>query len=273
MLARFTRGEFKSERWHYEGGEHVAAFEPSQGGKTHWMYELAGATDFGPGSRPPVGLVIKAVDATPASWAKRLGWRETSTWPPRRRVWEQRPPGYNLWPRHDLSMRDDALEVTQRRQEQEFRKLFLSARKGGQPILAGELYGLLAELHLRSLLIEAVSRGSSAASPLWYDSQRTAGTQGISMPGQFLNCPTHLFLGYDPVENNRKAFSQIGGINSQLVMETVGGCNNYCQPDCANHIRVFNVRTETGKIRPISELLYINKNGPRGGYMCIVGVT
>jgi hypothetical protein len=267
-LARFSRAEFKTSRWNYQAGEHVATIQPSQGGKTHWNYELAAATDF---AKPPVALVIKAVDPTPAMWAERLGWKELSAWPPKRYPWQAEPPGYNLWPKHDLSMRDDALEVTQARQEREFRKVFLSARKGGQPIIAGELYGLLAELHLRNLLIEGVSRGSSARSPIWYDTQKPSGTQGVSMPGQFFNCPTHLFLGYDPVEQNRKRFSEIGGINTQLVMETVSGCRPSCPPDCALHIRVVPIRTPAG-VKPVSELLYVDKNGPRGGYMCIVGV-
>jgi hypothetical protein len=237
---------------------------------THFSYQLAAATDFG---RPPVALVIKAVDPTPAMWGKKLGWKEIHQWPPPARMpWQPEPPGYNLWPKHDLSMRPDALEKTQAAQEREFKKLFLSARKGGQPIIAGELYGLLAELNLRNLLVEGVSRGSSARSPIWYDTQRPSGTQGISMPGQFLNCPTHLFLGYDPVEQNRKRFSEIGGINSQLVMDTVAGCSSSCPPDCASHIRVVPTRTPNG-VKPISELLYINKNGPRGGYLAIIGTV
>lgn len=268
-LARFDRKEFLTERWDYQPGEHVATIQPSQGGKTHWNYELAAATDFG---RPPVALVIKAVDPTPSMMGKRLGWKEIRTWPPPPLLpWQRKPAGYNLWPKHDLSMHPQALERTQAAQEREFRKLFLSARKGGQPIIAGELYGLLAELHLRALLIEGVSRGSSAKSPIWYDTQKPSGTQGVSMPGQFFNCPTHLFLGYDPVETNRKRFSEIGGINAQLVMETVSGCRTSCPPDCAMHIRVVPIRTPYG-VKPVSELLYINKNGPRGGYMCIVSV-
>jgi hypothetical protein len=268
-LTRFSRKEFLSSYWDYQPGEHVATIQPSQGGKTHWNYELAGATDF---PKPPVALVIKAVDPTPAKMGAKLGWKEIHAWPPPKVYpWQDRPPGYNLWPKHNLTMADNALELTQAAQEREFRKLFLSSRKGGQAIIAGELYGLLAELHLRNLLIEAVSRGSSARSPIWYDTQKPSGTQGVSMPGQFFNCPTHLFLGYDPVETNRKRFSEIGGINTQLVMETVSGCRQSCPPDCAQHIRVVPTPTPYG-VKPVSELLYINKNGPRGGYMCIIGV-
>jgi len=268
-LTRFSRKEFKASRWNYQPGEHVATIQPSQGGKTHWNYELASATEF---AKPPVALCIKAVDPTPAEWAKKLGWKEIRSWPPPPRwPWEAEPRGYNLWPKHDLSMRQDALEKTQAAQEREFKKLFLSARRGGQPVIAGELYGLLAELHLRNLLIEGVSRGPSAKSPIWYDTQKPSGTPGVSMPGQFFNCPTHLFLGYDPVEQNRKRFSEIGGINTQLVMETVSGCRPSCPPDCQLHIRVVPIPTPYG-VKPVSELLYINKNGPRGGYMCIISV-
>jgi hypothetical protein len=269
-LAKFSRKEFKNERWDYQPGEHVADVQPSQGGKTHWMYDLAGATDWP--DKPPVSLVIKAVDSTPAHMTRRLGWKETPVWPPApRRPWQPQPTGYTLWPKHDLSMRDDALERTQANQRAQIRRLFLGARKGGQPIIAGELYGLLAELGMRDLLIEGVTRGSSARSPIWYDTQKASGTQGISLPGFFLNCPMHYFFGYDPVEANRKKISEIGGINSAAVMDIVGGHGSWCPPECDEHISVVPMRTPSG-IRPISELLYINKNGPRGGYMCIVSV-
>jgi hypothetical protein len=268
-LARFTRREFKNERWDYEQGEHVATIEPTQAGKTHWNYELAAATDF---SRPPVALCMKAVDRTPAEWGKRLGWTETPVWPPKPRLpWQGSPPGYNLWPKHDLSMHPDALERTTENQAREFKKLFLAARRGGQPVIAGELQGLLGEKELRKLLMEAVNRGASARSPLWYDTQKPSGSQEVSIPGHFHNNPTHLFLGYDPVEVNRQKFSKIAGINSQLVMETVSGCGPQCRQDCRDHLRVIPVQTPRG-IKHISELLYINKNGPRGGYMAIIGV-
>jgi hypothetical protein len=81
----------------------------------------------------------------------------------------------------------------------------------------------------------------------------------------------HYFFGYDPVEGNRKRISEIGGINSAAVMDIVSGHGSYCPPECDEHISVVPIRTPGG-IRPISELLYINKNGPRGGYMCIVSV-
>jgi hypothetical protein len=258
VLTRFSREEFLRERWDYQPGEHVFVCQPSQGGKTHWLFQLAAATEF---PKPPVALVMKAVDPTPAAWTERLGWKETKHWPPPSRMpWQSKPPGYTLWPPHVLTMAPDALEQTAAIQEREFRKVFLDARRGGQAIIGDEVYGLIAELNLRSQIIEAVSRGSSAKSPLWYATQRPSGTQGISMPGHLFNCPTHLFLGFDPVEGNRKRFSEIGGINTAMVMDEV------------SRLQVIPTPTPHG-MKPVSELLYINKNGPRGGYLCIVATT
>lgn len=259
-LVRFNRTEFKRQRWTYDAGEHALFSQPSQGGKTEWMFDLAGSTDFGDGVAPPAAMIMKAVDPTPAKWAARLGYQETPTWPPRRKLFGSKPPGYVLWPRHDLSMAPDALERTAANQEREFRKLFLTARAGRQPILADEIYGLVAELNLRAQVIEAASRGAGAKSPIWYTMQRLQGTQGVSIPGHLLNCPTHYFFGFDPVENNRKAYAQIGGINAPLVMDAV------------SNLTVTPIRTPHG-VKYISDLLYVNKNGPRGGYLCLIGPT
>lgn len=259
MLARFSRAEFFGERWDYQPGEQVFICQPSQGGKTHFGFDLINAT---PHVKPPVALVMKPRDPTPANMTKKWGWKEIPAWPPPRRpFWQPEPPGYTLWPRHSLSLDPASLDRTNAHIKAQFERCMMGGYKhGDQVILVDEIYGLLAELDMEHVISALSNRGSGMNAAMWYFTQRASGTVGAPMPGYLFNNPTKLFLGYDPVAGNRKRFSEIGGVNTSLVMDEV------------SNLQVVPTRTPYG-VKPISELLFIDKNGPRGGYMCIVGTT
>jgi len=99
---RLDRTEFLTRYWHYRAGEHVVAFGPTQrAGKTHLMYQLLEAANR-PDLQPTV-FCMKPIDPTVAAWNARLGYRETPNWPPPPKwPWQERPPGYTLWPRHTM---------------------------------------------------------------------------------------------------------------------------------------------------------------------------
>lgn len=257
MLQRFSRQEFLKTRFDYQPGEHLFICQPSQGGKTHTAFELLNAV---PHAKPPVTLVMKPIDPTPAKMTKRFGFKEIDHWPPPKVMpWGDKPPGYTLWPKHNLSLDPGSLEKTDEHLKRQFEMCLMDQYKHGHRIVfVDEVYSLLAELKMQRTVLALVNRGSGAGAGLWYATQRPAGTQtGGGMPGPLFNMPMHLFLGYDPVEANRKTFSQIGGVNTRLVMDEV------------SHLQIKQIQTPQG-VKPVSELLYINKNGPRGGYMCII---
>jgi hypothetical protein len=256
-LARFNRQEFLATRFNYQPGEHVFICQPSQGGKTHFAFQLLNSV---PHVKPPATMVMKVKDPTPARMTKKYGWKEVDHWPPPTVMpWSRKPRGYTLWPKHSLSLDPASLEKTDGHLKRQFEMCLMDAYKNGNRVVfVDEVYSLLAELKMHRTILAMVNRGSSAGGGLWYATQRPAGTQtGGGLPGPLFNMPTHLFLGFDPVEANRKTFSQIGGINTRLVMDEVSG------------LQVYPIETPNGT-RPISDLLYINKNGPRGGYLCIV---
>src|SRR5882672_5636356 len=96
----FTRKEFLTTRWNYLYGEHVSIFGPTQlAGKTKLLFDLLASTDMTGLKKPPVMLVAKPRDKTVAAGIARLGWSETSKWPPRKHLFSQ-PEGYALWPKH-----------------------------------------------------------------------------------------------------------------------------------------------------------------------------
>lgn len=254
MLARFRRREFLTERWDYQPGEQVFISQPTQAGKTHWMWELLSAT---PHRRPPVALVMKPRDPTPARMTKAYGWREIRTWPPSRLPLTAEPPGYTLWPRHQLTSDPASLERTNERLRRQFEACLMgSYRKGDQIVFVDEIYGLL-RLGMEPVIEALSDRGSGMGAAMWYATQRPAGTQKAGLPGYLFDNPTHLFFGYTSVASSRKRIGQIAGVNRPLITEEIG------------NLRLIPTATPYGT-KYISELLYCNKNGPDGGYLCIV---
>jgi hypothetical protein len=257
MLARFSRREFFTERWDYQPGEQVFISMPTQGGKTRFMWDLMAAT---PHRRPPVGLVMKPRDPTPAQMTRAYGWKEIQAWPPPQRAfWQKEPPGYTLWPRHTLSLDPASLERTNDRIKAQFERCLMGSYKNGdQVVFVDEIYGLLGELGMEKTISALSNRGSGMGAALWYATQRPAGTVGAGLPGYLFDNPTHLFFGFTTVESSRKRISQIAGVDGRLVLSEV------------ENLQIVPTPTPYG-VKPISELLYCNKNGPGGGYMCIVG--
>jgi hypothetical protein len=256
MLARFNRREFFGERWDYQPGEQVFIAQPTQSGKTRFLWDLAMAT---PHRRPPVAAIAKPRDPTPALMTRAHGWKEVRSWPPPQRMpWQSEPPGYTLWPRHSLSLDPAAAARNRARIKAELMKVMLwTYKQGDQVLLLDEILDLLNDGDLREQLLDLSNKGSGMNAAIWYADQKAGGTIGRPMPSPLLNNPVHLFFGYDPVAANRKTISQIAGINTGLVLDEV------------SNLQVVPTKTPYG-IKPISELLYCNKNGPRGGYMCIV---
>ena len=257
-LAHFTRAEFLAERWNHQRGESVFLCQPSQGGKTEWAFQLLAATDHPP-EKPPVALVMKPRDPTPAKWTRQLGWKEIRSWPPPPvPPWSSRPPGYTLWPRHTLSLDPASIDKTNQRIKRSFEACLMDAySRGGRTVFCDEVYGLLADLDMDQVVNALLTRGMGMGSGLWYATQKPSGTHGAPMPGFIFNSWIHGFFGHDPVAQNRKRFADISGIDTRMVMETIGG------------LQVLPTKTPYG-LKPISQQLYVNRNGPRGGYMCII---
>src|SRR5271168_1785533 len=102
------RRVFVEEYFEYEAGEHLALIEPTGGGKTRLKYQLLKkAMELNPGLRVKVTIPKRVVIEAPA-WNRALGLKETPVWPPpKRRLWDPRPAGYAVWPKHLLGTPDE----------------------------------------------------------------------------------------------------------------------------------------------------------------------
>jgi hypothetical protein len=237
MPEHYALDEFASRRFDYRDGHHVAAFGPSQiAGKTTLLMYLLG--HVASTERPATVLVMKHRDRTVANWTRRLGFQETPLWPPRRRLRDglSKPPGYTLWPRQTLT--NPELD------NEHLGKQFTSAmtwNRGHVPSIsvADEIYGLIAELNMKTLLTAVITRDSGAGHGMWYASQKPSGTQGVSMPGFLFNNAEHMFLSKDGEQRNRTRYGEIAcGIDPREIEK------------------------ETLKLDPFS-WLYIRRSGPR----------
>jgi hypothetical protein len=239
----FDLDEFRSKRFHYRAGHHLAAFGPTQiAGKTTLAFSLLEQVVHD--ELPATVLVMKHRDRTVSGWTQRLGFQETPQWPPHKKLTEvlsrDKPRGYTLWPRQTLTN----VEADNARLEREF-KAAITHNLGNTPSItfADEIYGLIAELDLRTLLTAVVTRDSGAGHGLWYASQKPSGTQGVSMPGFMFNSAEHMFLSRDGEERNRVRYGEIAcGIDPREI------------------------ERQTLALQPFS-WLYIRRSGP---VMCVV---
>lgn len=253
-VARFGRDEFLHDRFSYEPGEHLTGIEPTQGGKTHIIYQCA---DVAMSQNPDVrfvSLMPKPRDPATWKWADRLDLKVVDNWPPPRMIFGSKPRGYVLWPKH---LKGAPKEVNRAHLSGIFRKCLTDQYQRGESItLADDIYLIAVMQDLNMDCEEFWTAGSGAGAGLWGTLQKPSGTLGGGSVSSFAyNSPTHLLLGHDPDQRNRKRFSEIGGVDPDVVSNVVATLPRY------------RIETPEG-IKNISEKLYIHKGGP---YMATVG--
>jgi len=230
----FDRRDFLHNIWQYRVGQHVTFLAPTQWGKTTLAFSLLQVSTY-PGA-PGVVLVMKPRDRVVSGWVQRLGYRTIREWPPPVHLTKYaKPPGYALWPKHTF---DEDPDVDNRRLSTAFRRALTDCyRRGNYTLFADEVYGLVKELGLEAQLNTIWSRGASMGCGLWASSQRP-----YHVPQLAYGSAEHVFLGNDPDRRSRDRYSEIGGVDGDLVKELTAGLEKY-------------------------QWLYIRRTGPA---MCIV---
>lgn len=254
-VAQFSRDEFLAERFDYQGGEHITASEPTQGGKTHLIYQMSDvAMTQNPGLRF-VSLMPKSRDPATYKWAERLDLKIVDSWPPPRTWMGPKPRGYVLWPKH---LKGAPKEQNRAHLAGVFRKCLNDQFQRGDSItLADDIYVIAVILELNMDCEEFWVAGSAGGAGLWGTLQKPSGTIGGGSVSSFAyNSPTHLLLGHDPDQRNRKRFTEIGGVDPDLISGIVANLDKY------------RIQTPEG-VKNISEKLYVHKGGP---YLARVGI-
>lgn len=231
-VATISREEFLAKRFRYRAGEHLTVVGPTGCGKSHLVFELL-AKSATP-SLPAIYLVKKPRDRLIEKAGKALGFRRISRWPAPPSLWKPRkPPGYLLWPRTTFVPEKDRTH-----KGMVFEKALLdSYEKGDRIAVADDAYGISEILGLRQTLIEMWTEARSMDTALWAMFQKPS-----HVPLWAYSQAEHLFLFNDPDKRARERFAEIGGLDPDLIKDTVLSLKKH-------------------------QCVYIRRDGPR---MCVV---
>jgi hypothetical protein len=216
------RKRFFEEHWQYEAGQHVTIIGRTGSGKSVLGFQLA-ETTMSP-DLPSVTLAGKPKDNTIEGFRKRNDLQRVTTWPPPvvKSIWQkaanERPNGWVLWPRHSFNVYRDKITLAT-----EFHKAITdSYRRGNRILIADEITEIQNELKLKEEAKAVWARGRSMGCGLWAFTQRPAWVDPLAY-----NSAEHILLAYEPDENNRKRFGQIGGVDPKLVESLVLELDKY----------------------------------------------
>lgn len=220
-------------RLRFRHGEHITIVGPTGCGKTWVAWQILGHVTSP--TFPGIVLVKKPRDKLITENAKDLRYRVVRTWPPTPSLWRPRkPPGWVVWPR--TNFRD--VETDRAAKNVLFRRVLLDVyQKGNRIAYVDDAFGFSALLGLKEELTELWTELRSMDGSLMTAFQRPS-----MVPLWAYSSAEHLLLFNDPDKRSRDRFAEIGGVDPDLVKETV-------------------------QALPEHHFVYIKRTGPR---MCIV---
>lgn len=219
-----TRAEFITRRFDYKPGQHVSLFGPTGDGKSTLAFQLL--DEVATPDLQVLNLVIKPRDDQIAILSTQAGFKHVTSWPPSqvRSVFETKPRGWTLWPKHDLK---DLHGTNAKLYTQMLKGLSESySTRGNRIVFSDEIAGII-ELDAPNRRdpttrewVEAIyTRGRSLHTGQWAATQ-----QPTFVPRKMYSQATHLFLSPDPDREARKRYAEIGGIDPKLIMHNLERC-------------------------------------------------
>lgn len=224
-VARIERDDFLTRKWDYEPGQHCTFIGRTGSGKTTLAMELMNRVitpDF-----PGIVLVMKPEDDTPTKWGQKLDLQRVPEWPPpevqrhKRSPWRKR--GWLVWPRVGNIETDTA--TLRRVFHSVFRESYAKTRtKTPRCLFADEVVAIANPkyLGLERDLNMIWMQGRAMGLGLW-----AACTRPFDAPLNAYEQATHIFLWRSTDKRNRKRFSEIGGIDADLIDAIVNQLPKY----------------------------------------------
>lgn len=209
IVETIPRTVFLTDVWAYSAGDHVSFIGPTNSGKTYLANPLL-ARSVTP-EIPGFVMVIKRRDDTVTEFLKHKEWRRSVSYPaplsPRKK-----PLGWVIWPHHTADP-----DADDERHARLFHELLRDRYvKGDSIVFADEVQGLVEEMGLKRDLIRIWSRGRSEGCGLWAATQRP-----YMAPQHMYSQAEHLFLAYTPDRRDQDRFSEIGGMDPELIVAVV----------------------------------------------------
>lgn len=244
MPVEMTRQEFLSEYWDYRPGEHVAFIAPTGAGKSYLAWQLLEATTEQHPSLRTVVFMPKPKDPTTSAGARRLGLKETPVWPPARKLFEQKPDGYVLWPRHNTTVSPRERHALVGAQLQ--KGLNAQYWAGNSVSFIDDAHSAATFFDLNPLIEETLTNGRALGSGLWLATQKPSGTREGGISTYAYSSPSKMFFSRDVTEANLQRMSEIGsGTDPREMKEWV------------RNLRTFHIGGS-----PVGEFLYMDRQGP-----------
>lgn len=224
-VLRVKREDFLARKWDYKPGEHCTFIGKTRSGKTTLAMELMG--DVISPEMPGVVLVMKPEDSTPTKWGRKLELRRVSEWPPppqhthKRSPWRSR--GWLVWPKVGNINTDRA--TLRRVFHQVFAESYAHTRMARPRCLfADEVVAIASPkfLGLESDLDLIWMQGSGMGLGLWAACQRP-----YNAPLNAYEQSVHIFIWRSTDKRNRKRYSEIGGIEPEIVDSIVNQLGKY----------------------------------------------
>ena len=250
-LLELDRAEWLDSYFDYNPGEHVVIIEPTGGGKTFLAYQMLAEVMRRHPEVSVASLMPKPSDPSTVQWMHALDLRETPTWPPQRKLFQPKPAGHVLWPKHRMD-----LPPAERREEvgRVLRAGLDGQYKAGNSItLVDDAHSAATYMKLNDHIEEILVNGRAGGAAAWLALQKPSGTVNAGgITTYAYSSPTHFLFGKDTEERNLKRLSEMGGgIDSRRVEEIV------------RNLRLYRIGTHT-----VSQKLYVDKRGP---YMALIG--
>jgi len=223
---RILRSDFIQNRFAYHPGQHVSFFGPTGDGKSTLAFHLL--SEVATEDLPVVNLVVKPKDPDVRKLSDAAGFKLVTTWPPNRvpQMWEGRPRGWTLWPKHKLG---DLNATNATLYQQMVKALQDSYVKGNRIVFADEIAGIIeldaptrGAVSTRDWVEAIYSRGRSMGTGQWAATQ-----QPTWVPRKMYSQASHLFLSPDPDREARKRYSEIGGIDPKLILHNLERCHAF----------------------------------------------
>lgn len=224
-VLRIPVKDFMERKWLYKPGEHCTFIGKTQSGKTTLAMGLMG--DVITPEMPGIVLVMKPEDETPTKWGKRLDLRRVAEWPPppqhtnKHSPWRSR--GWLVWPKVG-SITQDRLTL-----KRVFHKVFAESyahTRKSKPrcVFADEVVAIANPkfLGLENDLNLIWMQGSGMGLGLWAACQRP-----FDAPLNAYEQSVHLFIWRSTDQRNRKRFSEIGGIDADVIDSIVTRLQKY----------------------------------------------
>ena len=250
-LLTLDRQLWLDEYLDWNPGEHWVEIEPTGGGKTHMAYQIVGELMRRYPGQSYVSLMPKPTDPSTAAWATALNLRETPVWPPQRKLFQGKPAGHVLWPKHRM----DLPPAERRRLVGDQLRAGLNAQyvRGNSLTLIDDAHSAATYMDLNDHIEEILVNGRAGGAAAFLALQKPSGTANAGgITTYAYSSPTHYLFGKDTEGRNLKRLAEIGGGIDPAKVEAI-----------VRNLRLYRIGRNT-----ISEKLYIDKRGP---YMALIG--